>query len=293
MVKELKRGQLLDLAVDAAKEARAVLKKNFLIDAGVESSEAKDIKTKADVSAQEVIVSHLKPTGIPIIAEESGGEVDKRVEGLKGLKVDGGEEVERFKGLKVDGNDRSTVQPINDSTGHPEDARWFVDPLDGTLNFTRGFPMAAVSIALWEGMEPSLGVIADVFTGEIFSGEVGVGATLGDRPLRVSSTSDPAQAVIATGFPSGRSYDSDSLLEFVQKVQRYKKVRMLGSAALMLAQVAAGRFDIYEEEDIYLWDVAAGLALVKAARGEFSMKPGSGPFKYHVRASNGRLRVGS
>ena len=64
---------------------------------------------------------------------------------------------------------------------------------------------------------------------------------------------------------------------------------MLGSAALMLAQVAAGRADVYEEEDIYLWDVAAGLALVKAAGGEFTMSRGSGKFNYNVRAWNGKL----
>lgn len=262
------------MAVEAAREAVQVLRGQYLRDAGIQSSEAKDIKTKADVAAQEVIVAKLASSKLAVIAEEQ-------------------DEVEGLKGLRVDRNNHSAVQPVNDSTGQPKDARWLVDPLDGTLNFTRGFPMAAVSIALWEGMEPRLGVIADVFSGQIFSGEVGRGAWLDEEGISVSAAGDTARAVIATGFPSGRSYDSDSLLEFVRKVQRYKKVRMLGSAALMLAQVAAGRFDVYEEEDIYLWDVAAGLALVKAAGGAFVMKPGSGPFKYHVIASNGRIPLGS
>ncbi|MDX1412537.1 MAG: inositol monophosphatase family protein, partial [Nitrospirales bacterium] len=112
------------------------------------------------------------------------------------------------------------------------------------------------------------------------------GAWLDDQEIHVSAVGVKSQAILATGFPSGRSYDTKSLLQFVHSVQAYKKVRMLGSAALMLAQVAAGRFDVYEEEDIFLWDVAAGLALVQAAGGEFQILPGSGPHKYHVRASN-------
>jgi myo-inositol-1(or 4)-monophosphatase len=164
---------------------------------------------------------------------------------------------------------------------------WLVDPLDGTLNFSRGFEMAAVSIALWDNGEPVLGVVHHIHHDRCYLGVVGEGAWCNDRTLMVSGTSDIQCAILATGFPSGRSYDTASLLSFVDSVQSYKKVRMLGSAALMLAQVAAGHFDVYEEEDIYLWDVAAGLALVRASGGQFSLKPGSGPFQYHVRATNG------
>lgn len=166
---------------------------------------------------------------------------------------------------------------------------WLVDPLDGTLNFTRGFEMAAVSIALWDNGEPVLGVVHHIYYDRCYFAVVGEGAWCAHRPLSVSATADIKHAILATGFPSGRSYSTDSLLSFVQSVQAYKKIRMLGSAALMLAQVAEGHFDVYEEEDIYLWDVAAGLALVTAAGGQFTMTPGSGPFQYHVRASNGRL----
>ena len=166
---------------------------------------------------------------------------------------------------------------------------WIVDPLDGTLNFTRGFEMAAVSISLWANSEPVLGVVHHIHHNRSYSGVVGECARCDGRPIRVSDTADIRRAILATGFPSGRSYDTDSLLGFISSVQSYKKVRMLGSAALMLAQVAAGHFDAYEEEDIYIWDVAAGLALVSAAGGQFRMTPGSGPFKYQVRASNGRF----
>lgn len=238
----------LSISIQAGTAAATLLRESYASNAGIESSIAKDIKTQADVAAQELILKHLASTGIPVLAEE-GEQPEAALSGL----------------------------------------RWLVDPLDGTLNFTRGFPMACVSIALWQDLHPMVGVIVDVFTGQVFSGEVGKGAHLDSLPIRVSQVADPAQAVIATGFPSGRTYDEPSLLEFVAKVRKYKKVRMLGSAALMLAQVAAGRFEVYEEEDIYLWDVAAGLALIKASGGNFQLTPGSSPTQFHVRASNGKI----
>jgi myo-inositol-1(or 4)-monophosphatase len=238
----------LKTARDAASAAAELLNQKFINDAGVLIDNKKDIKTKADVVAQDVILSHLHSSGISVIAEE-GEMCDVDIVG------------------KV----------------------WLVDPLDGTLNFTRGFPMAAVSIALWDKGAPMLGVVHDIFSGRVYSGVVGVGAWLNDKEMKVSGINSIASAVLATGFPSGRSYDTDSLLNFVQSVQSYKKVRMLGSAALMLAQIAAGHFDVYEEEDIYLWDVAAGLALVKAAGGAYSMDRGSGQYKYRIRATNGQF----
>jgi myo-inositol-1(or 4)-monophosphatase len=170
-----------------------------------------------------------------------------------------------------------------------EELHWIVDPLDGTMNFARGFPMACVSIALWNGMQPILGMIKDVFSKSIFSGIVGDKAFHCEEPISISQTSEINEAIIATGFPSGRDYSTNSLQKFVEKVQCYKKVRMLGSAALMLAQVAAGRFDVYEEEDIYIWDVAAGLAILQAAGGCYTIIPGANEFQYNVRASNGIL----
>lgn len=238
----------LPVAHNAAAVAEELLHKVFLNDARVADDSGKDIKTIADTAAQDLILSVLSITGIPVLAEE--GEHDAT--DLSGLT-------------------------------------WIVDPLDGTLNFSRGFPVAAVSIALWENEKPLLGVVRDIFSGQVFSARTGHGAWLDEQAIHVSAINKKSQAVLATGFPSGRNYDTDSLLQFVHSVQGYKKVRMLGSAALMLAQVAAGRFDVYEEEDIYLWDVAAGLALVQAAGGNFSMQPGSELYKYYVRATNGCL----
>ncbi|MGJ3243035.1 MAG: inositol monophosphatase family protein [Opitutales bacterium] len=170
-----------------------------------------------------------------------------------------------------------------------EAGTWVIDPLDGTLNFTRGFPMAAVSVAWWAGGEPRLGVVLDLGSGDCFEGCVGSGARLNGRQIAVSDIQDPGQAILATGFPSGASQDTDVLLPFLRRLQRVKKVRLLGSAALSLAQVAAGRFDLYHEDGIWLWDVAAGLALVRAAGGKIAPLEIRDDWTCNCLASNGHL----
>lgn len=167
---------------------------------------------------------------------------------------------------------------------------WVVDPLDGSLNYNRGIPPAGVSIALCQGEEPLLGVIFDFTRNELFSGIPGRGATLNRRPIKVSDTANYADAVLGTGFPSYADYSDAALLSFVRQVQRYKKVRSLGSAALMLAYVANGRLDAYHETGIKLWDVAGGIAIVRAAGGTVTVSPGADPTRnLEVIASNGRL----
>lgn len=162
---------------------------------------------------------------------------------------------------------------------------WIVDPLDGTVNFKRGLDLCCVSIALWDGERPVLGVVYDFNRQELFSGIVGQGAWRGDTPIRVSAATDPAKAILGTGFPVNRSFASPALGRFIERVQSFKKLRLLGSAALSLAWVACGRFDAYCEEDIMLWDVAAGLALVAAAGGFVEATPSSArPLARLVRA---------
>lgn len=173
--------------------------------------------------------------------------------------------------------------------GRPDGPYWLVDPLDGTLNFTRGFPMHAVSIALWEDQQPQLGVIFDVSRRQTLRGAVGVGAWCDGRPIRVSRISERNQAVLATGFPTHRDYSEIAVGSFIQRVRAFKKIRMIGSAALSLAWVARGVFDAYVEEEIMLWDVAAGLALVLAAGGSVEVRPGRRPWAVTAVATNGLL----
>jgi len=143
---------------------------------------------------------------------------------------------------------------------------WIVDPLDGTVNYSREIPISCVSIGLWND-GPIMGVVYDFTRDEMFTGIVGDGAFLNDEKIQVSGISNPSDAIVYTGFPVASSFETACISEFVNIVQGYKKVRLLGSAALSLAYVACGRGDAYIEQNIRIWDVAAGLALVKAAGG--------------------------
>lgn len=173
----------------------------------------------------------------------------------------------------------------------PEGRHWLVDPLDGTMNFTRGFPMHSVSIGLWNGQTPEVGVVFDLPRGQLTRGCVGVGAWCDDRPIRVSTVEERSQAVLATGFPTHRDYSDEAVRGFVGRVQSFKKIRMIGSAALSLSWVARGVFDAYIEEEIMLWDVAAGLALVLAAGGAIEVHPGRKPWGVTAAATNGLVAV--
>lgn len=145
--------------------------------------------------------------------------------------------------------------------------KWIVDPLDGSLNYLRGIPLCCISIGLWDRDEPLLGVVYDFGHGEMFTGIVGIGAWLNGVSIQVGDVSEWERAILCTGFPVSTDFSSKSLAGFVEQVRQYKKVRLLGSAALSLAYVAASRVDAYYERDIRLWDVASGLAIVQAAGG--------------------------
>lgn len=146
---------------------------------------------------------------------------------------------------------------------------WIVDPLDGSINFLRGIPNSAISIGLMDQGEPILGVVYDINRKETFSGIVGEGSYLNNRKVFVSGTQEKSKAIMMTGFPAGGNFSKESIAEHISFIQSFKKIRLIGSAALSLAYVAAGRADLYYEKDIRIWDVAAGIALVKAAGGKY------------------------
>jgi len=145
---------------------------------------------------------------------------------------------------------------------------WIIDPLDGTINYFKGIDeMACVSIALWREDRPVLGVVYRFMKDELYYGGEGIGARMNGTPIRPSDIRRTEEAVMASGFPVKRAYDTESLSQFVKQVQYFKKVRMLGAAAIMSTFVACGKFDAYFEDEIMLWDVAAGTAIVNAAGG--------------------------
>jgi myo-inositol-1(or 4)-monophosphatase len=150
---------------------------------------------------------------------------------------------------------------------------WIVDPLDGTVNYFRGADdLSCVSIALFDGDEPILGVINRFAADELFTGVAGEGAALNGQPIQATGEIKLNNAVLATGFPAKHEYTAESIIKFADRVRAVKKVRMLGSAAIMGAYVACGRVDIYTEENIRLWDIAAAMAIVKAAGGAVSLR---------------------
>jgi myo-inositol-1(or 4)-monophosphatase len=148
------------------------------------------------------------------------------------------------------------------------DSMWAVDPLDGTTNFTRGFPVVAVSVGLLDGGVPVAGVVIAPFLQLEFTASRGAGASLNGVRLPVLSDVEPSRAVVATAYPFRRK----SLLPRYRPVvdgavQRFEDLRRAGAAALDLAWTAAGTFDGYFEMGVNPWDVVAGAALVLEVGG--------------------------
>jgi myo-inositol-1(or 4)-monophosphatase len=228
------KGDMLEIAVQAAKSAGEYLQtaSNDII--RVLAEPKRDIKLEADFKSEKIILSYLAHhSDFPILSEESGS---------------------------------TNVQ-------HPDsDNRycWIVDPLDGSFNFSRGSDMCCVSIGLWESNKPLMGVIYNFRHDNLYTGIVGEGAWLNGKLISVNKNISLEKAVYSTGLPVSSDFSQNALEKFGAELGQYGKIRMIGSAALSLAYVACGIFDIYQERNIKIWDVAAGLAIVKAAGGEIS-----------------------
>jgi len=152
--------------------------------------------------------------------------------------------------------------------GEGEGVRWLVDPLDGTTNFAHGLPIFSVSIACVQAQELLLGVIYDPTREELFHTLAGKGAFLNEAPIRVSAATTLDESLLVTGFPYDiRTNPDNNLSNFSALAVRARAVRRLGSAALDLAYVAAGRFDGYWELRLNPWDWAAGVLMVREAGG--------------------------
>ena len=167
---------------------------------------------------------------------------------------------------------------------------WVVDPLDGSSNYSRDFPMYCISIALIYKGEITLGVINDFNRGSLYEGSIDSKAKLNGADIFVSSIHDKSKATLATGLPAKGKFNKESMSELSNELVRWKKVRMIGSAAMSCAYVASGQFDQYQEKGIFLWDIAAGLSIIKAAGGNYSFKSyPEDQFKIDVVANNNCL----
>ncbi len=144
---------------------------------------------------------------------------------------------------------------------------WYVDPLDGTVNFAHGVPVFSVSLAYAQDGQVKLGVVYDPLRDECFCAERGKGAWLGERRLHVSDTTQLIHSLLGTGFPYDIATNPrNNLAEYTRLAVRSQGVRRLGSAALDFCYLAAGRFDGYWELHLNPWDLAAG-ALIAAEAG--------------------------
>jgi len=248
IISQIDSKELLVIAKNAAKSAGDFLDSSKEIMRQVDMQSRRDVKIRGDQESEMVILNYLREkTQIPILSEEIGQALDK---------------------------------------GDSNIIRWIVDPLDGSLNYSRGITLCCISIGLWQGDKPVLGVVYDFNNNEMFSGIVGEEAWLNDHRIRVSTNSKQEDSVLCTGFPVNTDFSPDAIETFVENIRSYKKVRLLGSAALSLAYVASGRADAYYEKNIMIWDIAGGLAIMVAAGGEYSLESGCIANSYKCWGSN-------
>ena len=159
-----------------------------------------------------------------------------------------------------------------------DDYAWLIDPLDGTTNFSHGFPCYAVSIGIEHKGQSIAGVIYDPTRDEMFAAERGKGATLNGKPIRVSAVSSLEQALLVSGFPYDvRERMNEYLPAWEAFLKQAQAVRRLGAAAIDMACVANGRLDGFWEKGLHAWDTAAGWVIIEEAGGHVTKLDGS-PF---------------
>jgi len=244
----------LAAAVDAARQAGDLMRRNLRRAKQVNESHQHDIKLELDVRCQRLITRVLARAcpGVPVLGEE--------------------------------GIDAASAQAA---------ARWVVDPIDGTVNFAYGIPHAAVSIALQVrsagGFHSEVGVVYDPFLDDLWTAIRGRPARLNGRIARVSTRARLDEAIVSLGFAKSQDSLKAAQSDFLELTHQVRKIRIMGSAALALTYVACGRFDAYVEAGVRLWDIAAGGLIVECAGGTFAPRALDGEHRYGLVASNGLI----
>lgn len=170
----------------------------------------------------------------------------------------------------------------------PEGRTWLVDPIDGTTNFTHGFPVYCVSIALWEDREPKTALVLEFNRDECFTALEGKGAFLNGNPITVSKVSEPKEALIGTGFPYNDFSLLDNYLSFFSMLMKsVQGVRRPGAASYDLCCVACGRFEGFYEYALNPWDVGAAALIVKEAGGRITDWQGKDDWLFGKRIAAG------
>jgi myo-inositol-1(or 4)-monophosphatase len=194
--------------------------------------------------------------------------------------------------IRAECPDHAILSEEQGATETSSEYKWIIDPVDGTVNFANGIPLCCVSIALELRGEIILGAVYNPFMREFFMAEKGQGATLNDRPISVGNKRQVAKSCLVTGFPyTYLDHPNGPLQVFGKLVRRGIPVRRLGSAAIDLCWVAAGRFDGFYEHSLQAWDSAAGFLMVQEAGGnvtDFEGRPYS-VYQPHLLATNGHI----
>jgi myo-inositol-1(or 4)-monophosphatase len=242
-------GHEISIARKASLEAGKILANNKKALNKATFESSKDIKLEADIRAENLIKSILNEESLFPILAEESG---KSVDDLG-----------------------STF--------------WVVDPLDGTANYSRDIPICCVSISLIIDLEPVMGVIYDFNNKDLYEGSIFRPASLNGQALNVSSILKSSDGILVTGLPNNTDYSDVAMLKMIKDFQDWKKVRMIGSAAMASAYVASGKADVYKEFGTYLWDVAAGAAIVNAAGGKAEIANFRDNFQVDVHFSNSKI----
>ena len=189
-------------------------------------------------------------------------------------------------------NQNSKLPILSEESGASNDlgdTYWIVDPLDGSSNYFRKIDICAVSIALMHQGEPLLGVINDFMNEHLYFASKNGGAFCSDIPIKVSDVEDAAEGTIMTGIPAKSLYTDDEFKLMIKLFQKWKKVRMIGSAAIANLYVAKGKADCYEEKGTFIWDVAAGAVIVHEAGGFASLSEFKSDFRVDAKFTNGKV----
>ena len=242
--------QELSYAVEAALNAgKYLLKNKSKLNVRIESG-PKDTKLQADVEAENLIKKSISSfSKYPILAEESG----KSVENLG-------------------------------------DTFWVIDPLDGTANFSRDIPICCVSIGLVCNMKPILGVVYDFNNDDLYkANNITKEAFLNNKEIEVSKIDSKNEAVLVTGLPVNTNYENDSLKKMIEDMQTWKKVRMIGSAAIASCYIASGKAELYKENGVFLWDIIAGAAIIESSGGNAKINNVKDNFQVDIVFSNSHI----
>jgi myo-inositol-1(or 4)-monophosphatase len=223
---------MLETAIRAAREAGRVLLEGTRGEIRVDHLAQRDVKLAMDKKAEEVILRIVR---------------------------------EKFP-------EHATLSEECGAVGPKSDYLWVVDPLDGTVNYSRHMPLWGTSVALLHQGKEIVGVIFDPIHDELYHAEAGQGAFLNGRRIRVSEKSPLSAGIVAFGFSSDEARLRRGLAATAQLPLAASKVRGLGSAVLHLAYVACGRMDGFFEFGINQWDIASGVVLIREAGGKVTTR---------------------